>query len=407
MATEALREFEDLTDDPHVLRLAGTLAFAAAFTREYELARTMADDTLAAAERLGMADLAARMLQVKGAIAQFHGRLWEARALTEGALKLAQEHDLSDLVNRVHSALSNILALDDPRATAAVEREITAHARRVGRRESEIVTLGNMAEDVRRTGDWDPMLAEMRGAIHGDSENVNDLVLHSGIANFRILRGEMSGDELAEMRRRLEALEDPDTSTSGLRLQADLAVNERDYSSAAALWIAQADGSDLTAPYALPKAGHAAILARDAELAQQILDRLVALGARGRAIEADMDGIRAGIAGLRGDHAAALAAYRDVRNRFADLGLVLDVAFIALPAATVLGSDEPEVVGWLGEARGTFERLRAVPMIAVVDGFTEAVWAGRNDSKPESRPSDGSNGRAGVRSQAEASSSST
>jgi class 3 adenylate cyclase/tetratricopeptide (TPR) repeat protein len=402
LAAESLKAFEDMPDDPNVLRLVGSLATSAAFTRDYDLARTMSDRALAGAERLGMPELAARMLMIKGAVAQFQGRLWEATALTEGARRVAEQHGLTSMANRVNGSLANILALDDPRATAVVEREIVESARRTGRREQESITISNMAEDIRRTGDWDWVVGELERAIRDEDRNVDDLMLESALVEFRQLRGEVGAKEIEDISARLGELEDLDVSTSAYGLQATVALLDGNYAKAAADWIRQADGSDLNAPYALPKAGHSAVLAKDATLAQQILDRLAVLGTRGRAIEADIDGIRAGIAGLRGDRGAALAGYRDVRSRFADLGLDWDLALMALPAATTLGTDDPVVAGWLSEARGTFERLKARPMIALLDGLSEIAPA-KGRAGAASRAADGEDAKA----QAEASSSST
>ena len=63
-------------------------------------------------------------------------------------------------------------------------------------------------------------------------------------------------------------------------------------------------------------------------------------------------------------------AFRDVRGAVhRDLGLRWDVALLALVAASTLGTDDPEVAGWLGEARATFERLKA-------EAAARACWTG-------------------------------
>jgi class 3 adenylate cyclase/tetratricopeptide (TPR) repeat protein len=367
LAQGALGHFDDMPDDPHVLRLIGNIAIAATFSRDYELARAMSDRALAAAERLGMAELAARMLQVKGNIAQFQGRLWEAIALIEGARRVAEQHGLTARAHQISGALSNVLALDDPAAAAAVERGIVEYARLTGRRESEIVTIGNMSEDIRRTGEWGWIDAELEKAVRDEDRNVTDLLLDVARAEFQLFRGALSPDDIAMLIERVEALDDLDVSTAANDLRAVVALLKRDFAGAARSWIAQAEGSPLNAPYALPKAGHAAVLAGDAALARDVLDRLRASGSRGRAIEADVDGIRAGIAALEGDTIAALAGYRDVRARFQDLGLAWDVGLLAIFAASSVGVDEPEVAGWLAEARTLFEKLRAAPILRLVD----------------------------------------
>jgi class 3 adenylate cyclase len=368
VSSEALEEFKDLVDDPNVLRLMGSNAISSAFTRDYDRARAMAEQGLAAAERLGMAELAARMLLIKGTLAQFQGRLWEAIALVEGARRLAEQKGLTDTVYRVNLMLTNILALDDPRATVEVERDILDYARRVGRREQELVTLGNMSEDVFRTGEWDWIVSEM--AAFGRTDDpiaANDVFLDVGRTSFALYRGELAEPDAGAVIERINSIEDLDVSSSAHELRALMAFLRSDFAAAAAGWTRQAEISALNAPYSLPKAGRAAVLAGDAVMAQTVLDRLSALGMRGRAIEADMDAIRAGVAALRGDRSTALAGFRDVRARFVELGLVWDVAITSLLAAGSLGVDDAEVAGWVRDAGSTFEGLRARPMIALLD----------------------------------------
>ena len=99
-----------------------------------------------------------------------------------------------------------------------------------------------------------------------------------------------------------------------------------------------------------------------------------------------MDAIRAGLAALAGDRATAQAGLRDVRSRYHDLGLLWDVAFIAIIAAALLDSADPEVAGWISDARATFERLKARPFVALLDGLagrTPALGTGGNGTGAE------------------------
>jgi hypothetical protein len=379
VAKEGLKAFEDLPDDPNVLRLVGDLAMATVLTRDYDTAREAIDRALAAAERLSMPQLAAQMLTAKGSLALFQGRLWEAIALTEGARKVAEQHGLTVAIHRINGALANILALDDPKGAAAVEREIVEYARRAGRRENEIVTIGNMAEDLRRTGEWDWIIGELERATRDEDRNVTDLLLDSALIEYRILRGEATAADVASVTASLEQLDDLDVAMSshGIRASVDLLAGR--FGDAALGWIRMADGSALNAPYSLPRAGLAAVLGGDATTAQATLDRLGALGARGRAVDADMEAIRAGLAALAGDRAAAQAKLRDVRARYHELGLDWDVAFIALVAAARLEPADPEIASWIADAHATFERLQARPFVPLLDRLS-----GRTDTPPGS-----------------------
>jgi class 3 adenylate cyclase len=400
LVAEALERFESLGDHPIVLRLMGNLATGTIFLRHYDEGRAWADRTLAQAERMGDAEAAAKMLIAKAQLAMFEGRLWESIALAEGARRLAEQHEFAVLANRARATLTNALALDDPRAAAAIEKEIIAYARRQGRRENEIVTLGNIAEDVRRTGEWDWILGELDRAIRDEDRNITDLLVESARAGLLLFRGQVPKAELDDLVARIQLLDDVDVATAVFDLRGTDAFVAGDFAGAADAWVQQAESSDLNAPYALPKAGLAAVLAGNTGLAQETIDRLRARGARGRAIENDVALIEAGIAALGGDAAAGQAGFRAAIAVYRDLGLVWDEALLGLVAASTLGVADAEVAGWLGEARGTFERVRAKPMLAIADSLAESVWTGREGDR-------GGAAASSSRAQAEASSAST
>ncbi|HEY2917327.1 MAG TPA: adenylate/guanylate cyclase domain-containing protein [Candidatus Limnocylindrales bacterium] len=383
IATKALAEYDDMPDDRGVLRIAAQVASSATFTKQYDFGRAASDRVLAAAERLGDADIATRMLNIKGNIAFYQGRLWESIALLEGARRLAEQHGMAFQVNRANASLANILALDDPRSTAALEREIVEFARREGRREQEIVTLGNAAEDYRRTGDWDWILRELEQAVQDEDRNVVDLFVDAARATLLTWQGQMDDDELATLIATLAALEDLDTASGADDLRGTQAFNRGDFAGAIRSWTSQVDRSDLNAPYGLPKIGLAAVLAGDADAATLALDRLGALGSRGRAVEADKTAIRAGVAALAGDRDAALAGYRTAWTAFRELGLAWDQGLTALSAATRLGLSDAEVLGWLREAREAFAKVRAMPILAMTDRLLGSADAGADSAIAE------------------------
>jgi class 3 adenylate cyclase/tetratricopeptide (TPR) repeat protein len=371
LAQEALREFEDLGDDAVILSLTSLVAQSAAMTGQYELGLERADWALAAAERQRNVGLVARQLSTKGTIAFFQGRVWEGIALVDGARRLAEQHGLTEHVLRLTTALSNFLALDDPRATAETERQIVELSRRLGNRGTEIIMLGNLTEDARRTGEWDGVLDEIEAGLR-DAPDVTGVMLEAGRAPLLAYRGELDDDALASLSARIDATDDKDIAAGIYDVRAVVALTAGDPEGAATWWLQNAEVSTLNAPFALPKAGFASILAGDAEQARAILDRLTELGSRGRAIEADMAAIVAGIAGLRGDLEAARAGFRATRAAFHDLGLPWDMALSSILAGRTLGTSDPEVAGWLAEARETMRQLRARPMVDLIDGLPAA-----------------------------------
>ncbi|HET9851974.1 MAG TPA: hypothetical protein VFP56_05650, partial [Candidatus Limnocylindrales bacterium] len=378
LGRETLPLFADMEEDESVLRLRAGWAASLMFTRHYDEAELEADRALASAERLGYGELAVRLLRVKGMLAQFQGRMWEAIALVEGSRRLAEQLDLPAEVDQANSTLTNVMALDDPRATVEVGRRVIEQARRIGHRNRETINLGNTAEDIRRIGEWDWGMAELDRAIRDEDRNVTDLFLEHVRAQYLALRGTLTRAEFDSLLARTDELGDPEMAGAIHDLRGCMALAEGQFLDAAREFVAFAETSDLNAPYALPRAGVTAVLAQDATLATEILGRLGGLGARGRAIETDVSVIRAGVQALEGDRDTAMAGYRRAWNQYVDLGLVYDQGLLALVAAATIEPGDPEVAAWLGEARSIFERLRAAPLLALVDAQAEAVWSGRS-----------------------------
>jgi class 3 adenylate cyclase/predicted ATPase len=391
-----LPRFENLGDHSATVRLLLVAAQSENAGRNYERGTQYADRGLAIAERIGDAELATRLLMIKGSIAQYQGRLWEAIALAQGARLLAEQHGLAASVHRANGNLSNALALDDPRSTVDLEKETLAYNRRNGRRENEAITLGNLAEDIRRTGEWDWVLRELDGTINRDGAILTDLILEMSRALLLTYRGQIPDDEVEALLERVQAADDDDVKNSAYDLKAARAAVRGDFGGASAAWETQAAESPLNAPYSLAKAGAAAVLAGDAAGARRVLEGLEAIGTRGRAVEADAILIRSGIAGLEGDPAASLAGLRSALVRYRDLGLPWDEALVGVTAAVAVGTDEPEVTGWLEESRAIYERLKAKPLLDLVDrlrarvrdhGDRQSLEAGRTGARHEAETS--------------------
>jgi tetratricopeptide (TPR) repeat protein len=358
-------------DDPNLVLLARGLAGMYMLTGDYERANVLADEALASAERLGLADLAAESLVVMGTTAFYRGRQWQARALLTGARQLAEEAGLLDTALRVMIILPSFIALDDPRASLMLQMEAIELARRLGRRGSELAILFNATEDARRTGDWDWAVRELEASLQLDVDETSALGLRSQRAFFDIYRGRSDPQQIEELGRALLALEDRDMHSAVNDFVGSDAHAEGRWADAATAWMRMADISDLNAPYALPRAGRVAILARDPALAQAALDRLAALGTRGRAVDADRSTIRAGLAALAGDPDSARAGYRTAITSYRDLGLAWDESLVVQEAVTMLGTGDAEMAGWIDTARAVFTRLGAQPMLDLLNRAVE------------------------------------
>src|SRR6202008_2437523 len=136
---------------------------------------------------------------------------------------------------------------------------------------------GNMAEECRRTGDWDAVLEELGSAIEGGSGDLADLMVESGSSQLLVLRGELDDAAARGVLDKLGAIDDADVAAGALDIRGLIALTSNDPSGAAGWWIQNADRSPLNAQYALPKAAFAALLAGDAATARNAIDRLVTL----------------------------------------------------------------------------------------------------------------------------------
>jgi class 3 adenylate cyclase/tetratricopeptide (TPR) repeat protein len=372
----AFARYADLSDrDPNLVWLMRCLSAATFLTRAYPRALEIADRQLAAAELLGDVRLATEALRIKGAAAFYLGRLWEARALLQGAYHLAQEADLPEVQVRVLGILTSAIALDSPAESLALEHEAIDLARRLGQRGQEIVITMNATEDARRTGEWDWAVAALEQLSQLDVDAEALLGNRNQQALYDAYRGMLTDADRDTVVADLQATADSDLQSGASDVVATSHFVAGRWAEAAASWLTVVDISDLNVPYALPKAGRAALLARDGAVARAALDSLAALGTRGRTVDADRAVIRAGLAALDGDRAAALAGYRMALASFRELGLAWDEALLGLEAVTLLGAADPEaadaeVAGWVDASRAIFTRLRAAPML---DRLNEAA----------------------------------
>ena len=377
----AVDSLGDLSDHPVGIQLTQLLGRNLLLTSDYAGSMAATDRALAAAERSGLVRIAAEALATKGMVAMYEGRQWEARALLEGCRLLAEEHNLPTIELRAMDSLAGTIAHDDVAAALRLERSAIALARELGRRTSELITLGNAAEDARRTGEWAWAISELETAIQLDIDDGTRLTLRGALEFYRLLQGRSHPGEFEELLADLKHLDDHDVAAGSFDLRAYAALARGNWREAHDLWLQIVGQSDLNMPYVLPRAAHAAVMAGDARAARSVIEQLDAIGTRGRAVDADRAAVKAGIAALDGDESAAVAGYRTAITAWRELGMPFDEALGILSAVTRLGTSTP--AEWIETARATFGRLEAAPLLALLDAAVEA------------RPSGSANGRDG------------
>ena len=195
----------------------------------------------------------------------------------------------------------------------------------------ELLLIGNAGEDSIRTGDWEFQATELASLDELEIEPAIRMPMESTLSVIAIMRGEVDGDAIESgLRRGRRHIEDHDTASVRHDLRGWIAFAEGRFKEASEAWLEMASMSALNAPYVLPRAAHAAILAGDRASATQALDRLDATGAHGRALEVDRTAIRAGLAALDGATAEAVAGYRAALAGWRELGLPWDEAITSL-----------------------------------------------------------------------------
>ncbi|HLX35718.1 MAG TPA: adenylate/guanylate cyclase domain-containing protein [Candidatus Limnocylindrales bacterium] len=359
----ALAEYAELGQEhPAIIDLNLAVARIGTGVGKHDLAMEAADRVAIVGERLALSNIVAEALTVKGICYFYGGRLWEARAVLEGARIIARNFNLADVELRVIHNLGLGLALDDARAAVELERDGLALARRLGERSSEVTLLGNVVEDARRTGEWAWALGELDAAIALDIDAASRRSLVLNRAAYHAYTGTISDADRAEIDRPVLDMEDADVDAAAFEVKASISLADGDWLGVYRNYLQMADTSPLNAPYVLPIMGWAAILGRDAGLARAAIDRLRQMGTRGRATDAGVTAVKAGISALEGDPAAAMAGFRQAIAAARELGIRLDEALIAMVAVSCLGADEPETLGWATQAADFFDEVGALPL---------------------------------------------
>jgi hypothetical protein len=284
------------------------------------------------------------------------------------------------------------MSLGDPRAALQLEREAIDLARRIGRRDMELLLIGNAGEDSIRTGDWEFQATELASLDEHEIEPGLRLPMESTLTVIAIMRGEADDGEIESgFVQDATHIEDPDVASVRHDVRGWKAFAEGRFGEASAAWLVMANMSALNAPYVLPRAAHAAILAGDRATATQALEQLDATGAHGRAVETDRTAIHAGLAALDGRTAAAVSGYRAALAGWRDLGLPWDEAITSLLFVRLVGAQDPEARAAARSARTILEKLRAVRILSMIDA---SIGEAARDDRDGPIASDGTEGTA-------------
>ena len=160
-----------------------------------------------------------------------------------------------DIMAAATQNLSFEIALDDPRLAVDLQREGVELARRLGRRTLEITTLGNVAEDARRTGDWDWVLGEIDAVTDAPSRRQRHGPAPPRPANPARVSRRAGRRRARRARAALVEISDNDIGIGYLDIRATIAFGAGRWADAAAHLAGGSGISDLNQPYILPAGG--------------------------------------------------------------------------------------------------------------------------------------------------------
>jgi class 3 adenylate cyclase/tetratricopeptide (TPR) repeat protein len=379
------RAYADLeSDDPDedlayfLSQLARWLYFAGRF----ELCEERNERALAIAERLRLPEALSHALNTKGLLATQQGRWETARALIRHALEIALENDIPGATMRGYTNLS----VAETRLGNLAEAEgLTLRclelARRIGDRETEWFSLGNLTEYFVHTGKWDEVVRITEELPPGLEKQAQGLHVNSSeVARHR-------GD-IAAARAALEKVSALADSASVQHRSVYVATKfnvlmaERHHEEALAL--VETTKPDIEAD--IESFVWVDLLIAEAALASGRIDRAaeaVAVvealppGDAGPLIRAQTSRLRACVAAAEGDAERVESHFKTAAAAFREYGTPFLLACTELEHAEWLAAQgrDDEAEPLLTEAHGTFVRLRATPWLERANALAASLPA--------------------------------
>jgi len=359
----AREEYRDLDESHHFVRLSAELARDLMLRGRGHDALRLVDETLPAAERLGLTRETLHLLVTRGPILGFHGRLRESIVILVGVIETASSYGMPDVELRARVNLSYVAAAEDPEVSYRAAREGFELARHLGFRGYGFYLLGNAADAAVRIGDWDWAVAQLEEAVAADE---NDRVGRLRLAMIRGLQGADVDEQLRDIAQRVADMTEIQAPAAVAEVRAEVASARGDFRTA--LELAQfayrlSSSPDGIAP---TTAARAAAWLGDADALREAMEKLEARPGRVPAAAAREAG--AALAVLGGRRSEAQAGFADALRRWRELGLDFEVAICTLNLVTMLGASDPETRAAADEAAALFERLGAKPLQELLAG---------------------------------------
>ena len=381
-----LIEFSDLVSEPAMAEVKVMLARSLQGNNEPRRALELVDTALETAEMADDVSVIARGMLVKSNALISLGRRREGIGLTRTLREVAAENGLTDLLLRATGNLSGHMSELDLTEALALNKEVSALARRSGHRDMVLNNAGNAGYVGYLTGEWDWGLAEVDAALADKVEPRDALLLMNNALVVRAARGESIEEGIKDLERIGKEMSgiwhlfisDPD---------ANAGMAAGDFERAIKGFMEVGDSDPAQAPEFYYRAARAALWARDVGEAQRIAELTAKAGGYGPLVAARKATMHAGIAALEGRHAEALSLYRDAMKAWRSKGAVWDEALTGIDMAELLDSNDPEVTEVIASTRPILERLRAKPYLDRLDAAVARTGAPGPKAKTARRTS--------------------
>jgi len=199
-AVELLRPLveDGLGSDPELVRAAVVYARSLMLSQKTGVLEA-ADRALAAAEKLGWVPETIDALITKGTVLGQMGRLCEARIIIEGAIALAEEHDLGRTVSRGQNNLAYVLVGLDDAASLAVGEEAHRTAQRLGDRSLLLFQVGQMAFAFAALGEFEKAEEVLANPLTRDQPPAARVYIATAELVIAAWRGDLDAVDRLEM----------------------------------------------------------------------------------------------------------------------------------------------------------------------------------------------------------------
>ncbi len=378
---QAYLTLQDEPPDANIAYFLSQLARWLFFAGRYELCDERNERAREIAEALRLQEVLSHSLNTKGLLELERGHLETSLALERHALAIAIENDLPDATMRGYINLSVTESRMGNYAEAdALTIRCIEIARRIGDREAEWFTIGNLAESYFLVGRWDEVMAMLDDLPTGLEAQA--LGLHVQVAEIARHRGDVEAAREAFDRASAYA-ESASLQDRIVHISAEVSLLLVRGELEAAIALLERARSEL--------AGHPEFFAIDLSIAETALElddaaraaeALAAVdalppGMVGPIVPAQAARLRARIEASSGDIHRAEENFKMAAAAFREYGMVFLLARTQFDHAEWLASvgRYEDAAPLVAEARETFERLRATPWLERVDALAARLPA--------------------------------